>query len=52
MTFRAWCQEKWYEHCDEVEAWLGRSPEYLAAEYFARYKHWLRREYRNQLGVK
>lgn len=46
ITFRRWCQEKWYEHCEEVEAWTGRSPRYLIAEYFGKYKWWLRREFR------
>ena len=45
MNFRIWCCQKWYEHCDEVEAWTGRRPQYLSKEYFATYKWWLRREY-------
>jgi len=36
----------WNEHCDEVFAWTGKNPEYLSAEYFEKYKWWLRREYR------
>lgn len=43
--FRTWCLCAWYEHCDEVEAWTGQRVGYLSAEYFARYKWWLRREY-------
>ena len=48
MTFRQWCYEKWMEHCDEVEAWTGQypGPRYLSAEYFGKYKWWLRREFR------
>ena len=46
MNFRTWCIEKWYEHCDEVEGWTGSRPTYLSAEYFNRYKWWLRREFR------
>jgi len=48
MNFRAWCSEMWYQHCDEVEAWTGASPSYLSAEYFGKYKWWLRREFRSQ----
>lgn len=48
MTFRQWCTHKWYEHCDEVESWTGQRVQYLSAEYFQKYKWWLRREYRNQ----
>ena len=48
MTFRQWLQRQWYEHCAEFEGWTNRQPEYTLQEYFARYKHWLRREYRHQ----
>jgi len=51
MGFRTWCQEKWYEHCAEVEAWSGHLPKYLSSVYFAKYKHWLRREFRSQQGM-
>ena len=47
MKFRQWCHEKWYEHCDEVEAWTGHSPLYLSDAYFNKYKWWLRREFRS-----
>ena len=46
MKFRYWCTLKWYEHCDEVLAWTGQSPNYLSQEYFNKYKWWLRREFR------
>lgn len=48
MDFRSWCTEKWYEHCEEIEAWTGHSPRYLSAEYFSKYKWWLRREFRSK----
>ncbi len=48
MTFRNWCREKWYEHCNEFEAWFKRQPEYTPQEYFSKYKYWLKREYRHQ----
>jgi hypothetical protein len=47
MTFRMWCQEKWFEHKDELDFYKQGSP-YSAAEYFARYKYWLKREYKFQ----
>ena len=47
MSFRDWCRLKWYEHCEEVEAWTGSSPLYLSAEYFNKYRWWLRREFRS-----
>ena len=46
MKFRHWCYERWQDHCDEVVQWTGSSPRYLSAEYFNKYKWWLKREYR------
>lgn len=46
MDFRMWCQNKWYEHCDEVEQWTGQRVKYLSQEYFNKYKWWLKREFR------
>jgi hypothetical protein len=47
MNFRAWCREKWFEHKDELEAY-GQTLPYTSQEYFAKYKFWLKREYRHQ----
>jgi hypothetical protein len=49
MKFRVWCQEKWYDHCCEFEAWFRRKPEYSSKEYFAKYKYWLKRQYRYEV---
>lgn len=49
--FRHWCQEKWYEHQEEIAAY-GQPLCYSAQEYFARYKFWLKREYQHQQGKK
>lgn len=46
-SFRMWCQEKWFEHKDELEAYQQPLP-YSAKEYFEKYKFWLKREYRHQ----
>lgn len=48
MKFRIWCQQKWYEHVDEIILITGREPAYMAKDYFAKYKYWLKREYRYQ----
>ena len=45
MTFRAWCNEMWYDHVDEIEIWTGKLPNYDAKEYFTKYKWFLKREY-------
>ena len=47
-SFRHWCQEKWYEHCEEIESWTGQRVKYLSQEYFEKYKWWLKREYKFQ----
>jgi len=47
MTFRSWCQSKWYEHIDELESY-GQKLTYDSIEYFQKYKWWLKREYRFQ----
>lgn len=47
MKFRIWCQEKWFEHKDELLLYQG-SVSYTSAEYFAKYKYWLKREYKFQ----
>ena len=51
MTFRQWVQEMWYEHCAELEAY-GLPVPTQSADYFRKFKHWLRREYRYQQGEK
>ena len=48
MSFRQWIQQQWYTHCLEIEEWTGRVPEYNLKDYFAKYKFWLKREYRHQ----
>jgi hypothetical protein len=49
-NFRHWVQEKWYQHQDELASY--RQPVcYSAREYFARYKFWLKREYKHQQGL-
>jgi hypothetical protein len=50
MTFRHWLHEKWLEHQDELESY-GQTLSYDLKEYFARYKYWLKREYRYQQGA-
>lgn len=47
MSFRAWCQEMWYQHVDECLTWEGVAPAGTSQEYFAKYKFWLKREYRH-----
>lgn len=46
-AFRHWLQEKWFEHKDELESY-GQPLSYNLHEYFAKYKYWLKREFRFQ----
>ena len=48
IPFKKWLKDKWFEHCDEVESWTGKRPDYLGEEYFQKYKWWLKREYKSQ----
>lgn len=48
MNFRSFCQEKWYEHCEELYTWEGKGPTATPTEYFRKYRWWLRREFRHQ----
>lgn len=46
--FREWLQEMWMQHKDELDG-LGIRPSYDVADYFNRYKYWLKREYQHQM---
>jgi hypothetical protein len=45
-NFRRWIAEIWRENCEEYLT-LNQKP-YTMEEYWARYKYWLKREYRYQ----
>lgn len=48
--FRHWCQDKWYEHREELEAY--RQPvNYNTQDYFNKYRWWLKREYKYQYNL-
>ena len=47
-SFRHWLQEMWMQHKDEL-ALHGQALNYDLADYFNRYKYWLKREYRHQM---
>jgi hypothetical protein len=46
--FREWLQEMWMTHKDELDS-FGQRIDYDVAEYFNRYKYWLKREYKHQM---
>lgn len=46
MRFRQWVHELWLANCDEyMEA--SQLP-YTKEQYFAKWKYWLKREYKHQ----
>lgn len=45
-SFRAWLQERWMEHKDELDG-LGIQVDYDVQHYYNKYKYWLKREYRH-----
>lgn len=44
--FRQWVYEFWQENCEEYLT--NNQKPYILAEYFAKYKYWLKREYQYQ----
>ena len=48
--FSTWLENLWRENCSEHDDY--NEPRYSLQEYFAKYKWWLRREYRYQQTLK
>jgi hypothetical protein len=44
--FRRWVEMIWRDNCEECLVWRERQQ--TLAQYFGRYKYWLRREFRYQ----
>ena len=44
-TFRQFCQEKWFEHRDEIYTWTGRAVDYDSDYYFRKHRWLLKRMY-------
>jgi hypothetical protein len=49
LDFRKWLYELWVRNCKERNDY--HELPYSQAEYFQRYKYWLKREYRHQTRV-
>ena len=47
-AFRQFCQEKWFEHRDEILDWTGNAVDYDAAYYFGKHRWMLRRMFLEQ----
>ena len=47
--FKEWLQDMWMAHKDEADS-FGQRIDYDIAEYFNKYKYWLKREYRHQMS--
>ena len=49
-SFRQWCQEKWFEHRDELASY-NQPINYNLHPYFGKDTYWLKREYQHQQGA-
>ena len=47
-NFRHFCQEKWYEHKEEILAWTHGQPGYDSDYYFKQHRWLLRKLYQEQ----
>jgi hypothetical protein len=48
--FRQFCQEKWFEHKEEILTWTGKMVKYDSAYYFRQHRWLLRRMYMEQFA--
>jgi hypothetical protein len=46
--FRQWCNDKWYEHRDELLIWEGAAPKYDSQYFFNKNKYFLKSLYKEQ----
>jgi len=46
--FRQFCNDKWYEHMDELLIWEGSHPKYDSKYFFNRNKWFLKSLYQEQ----
>jgi len=50
--FRLFCNEKWYEHKDEILAWTGRPvTEYDSKYYFNKHRWLLKKMFKENKNV-
>jgi hypothetical protein len=47
--FRRWVEMIWRDNCEECLVWRERQQ--TLHQYFARYKYWLKREFRHQRSL-
>jgi len=48
--FRQFCQEKWFEHRDEIMTWTGQAVNYDSDYYFRKHRWLLKRMYVEQFA--
>lgn len=46
--FRVWCNDKWYEHKDELFNWEQKFPEYDSTYYFQKHRWMLKRLFKEE----
>jgi len=51
-SFRLFCNEKWYEHKDEIFAWTGKAhPDYDSTYYFRKHRWLLKKMFKENKDV-
>lgn len=51
-AFRQFCQEKWFEHRDEILAWTGQAVQYDSDYYFRQHRWLLKSMYKQNVSRK
>ena len=46
--FRAWCNEMWMQHKDEIFVWEHKQPEYDSTYYFQKHRWMLKQMFKDQ----
>jgi hypothetical protein len=51
-SFRLFCNEKWFEHKDEILAWTGKVEDYDSTYYFQKHRWLLKRMWKDEQEAK
>ena len=49
MTFRQYCNEKWFEHKEEILTWTGKPVGYDSDYYFRKHRWLLKTMYKKEV---
>ena len=48
FAFRAWCNEMWMQHKDEIFVWEHKQPEYDSTYYFQKHRWMLKQMFKEE----